>query len=150
MARPDPPPRLGTLEAQVTDRVWDRPGVTVRDVIEDLSGRPAYTPIATALTNPERKQLVRRSRNGRHTVYHPDTSREEHAATAMTTALGASRDHAAQILHFVQSMPEGDRALLRQYLAQDQVEHPPVEHSPEAEARQSEEGERPPEEDGES
>ena len=150
MARPDPPPRLGTLEAQVMDRVWDRPGVTVRDVIEDLSGRPAYTTIATVLTNLERKQLVRRSRNGRHTVYHPVTSREEHAATAMTTALESSRDHAASILHFVQSMPEGDRALLRQYLAQDQVEHPPVEHSPEAEARQSEEGERPPEEDGES
>src|SRR5699024_12462744 len=58
MARPDPPPRLGTLEAQVMDRVWDRPGVTVRDVIEDLSGRPAYTTIDTVLTIPVRKQLV--------------------------------------------------------------------------------------------
>lgn len=145
MARSDPPPRLGTLEAQVMDRVWDRPGVTVRDVIDDLSGRPAYTTIATVLTNLERKKLVRRSRNGRYTVYHPVITREEHAATAMTTALESSRDHAASILHFVQSMPEGDRALLRQYLTQDQVEH-----SPEEKVRPAEEKEHPPAEDGES
>lgn len=114
------PPRLGTLEARVMDLVWDQPGLTVRDVIDAHSGRPAYTTIATVLTNLERKELVRRSRSGRYTVYHPLITREEHAATAMTSALEASRDHAASILHFVQSMPDDDRALLREYLA----EHP--------------------------
>lgn len=121
----DEPPRLGALEARVMDLVWDSPGITVRQVIDALAGRPAYTTIATVLTNLERKDLVRRGRSGRFTLYHPRITREEHAATAMTTALESSRDHAASILHFVQSMPADDRALLREYLQDQPAEVPP-------------------------
>ena len=44
-------------------------------------------------------------------------SRQEHDASLLTCVLEASRDRAASILHFVETMPEDDRTLLREYLA---------------------------------
>src|SRR5699024_2867854 len=42
-------PRLGALEAQVMDVLWDHGTLTVREVIDHLGGAPAYTTIATVL-----------------------------------------------------------------------------------------------------
>ena len=39
--------RLGALEAQVMDVLWDHGPATVREVIEHLPSDPAYTTIAT-------------------------------------------------------------------------------------------------------
>ncbi|UUZ43527.1 BlaI/MecI/CopY family transcriptional regulator [Janibacter limosus] len=44
--------RPGALEAQVMDVLWDHGPATVREVIEHLPSDPAYTTIATVLTNP--------------------------------------------------------------------------------------------------
>ncbi|WP_114906918.1 BlaI/MecI/CopY family transcriptional regulator [Ornithinimicrobium murale] len=109
-------PRLGALEAQVMDVLWDHGPVTVRQVINHLSGTPAYTTIATVLGNLDRKHLVSIIRQGRSTSYAARLSRQEHAAQLMSHVLDASRDRTASILHFVDTMAESDLALLRDHL----------------------------------
>ena len=111
-------PRLGALESQVMDLLWDHGPSTVRGLIDRLDGEPAYTTIATVLSNLQRKGLVSTNKDGRSTVYGACTTREEHVATLMTHALGGSRDRAASILRFAQSVPDSDLELLRDYLRQ--------------------------------
>lgn len=112
----DEPPRLGALEAQVMDALWDHGPSTIRGVIAHLPSDPAYTTIATVLTNLDRKHLVA-SRKERHsTLYEACASREEHVASVMNHALDASKDRAASILRFMDNIPESDLALLRDYL----------------------------------
>lgn len=109
-------PRLGALEAQVMDVLWDHGPVTIREVIGHLPSEPAYTTIATVLANLDRKRLVTVTRQNRSTRYAARVSRPEHAAELMEQVLEASRDRAASILRFVESIPENDLALLRDYL----------------------------------
>lgn len=117
--RPDPPAaeRLGPLEQRVMDLLWDDSSRTIREVMDQLPSRPAYTTIATVMTNLERKGLVEPIRHGRSVNYTPRRTREEHTAALMRQALGVSRDRTASILHFVDTMPEDERNLLRTYLA---------------------------------
>lgn len=108
--------RLGTLETQVMDVLWDRGPATVREVIDQLPRDPAYTTIATVLTNLDRKHLVTITRESRSTRYAARITRHEHAAQLMEQVLRSSRDRSASILHFVDAMPENDLDLLRDYL----------------------------------
>lgn len=112
------PPRLGALEAQVMDVLWDHGPATIRGIIDHLAGDPAYTTIATVLTNLGRKHLVTSHKENHSTRYAARTGREEHVASLMNHALGTSRDRAASILHFVESIPDSDLDLLREYLRQ--------------------------------
>ncbi len=98
------------------DALWDQPGQTVRQLIDGLGGTPAYTTIATVLSNLNRKELVTAERSSHSTRYRPALSRGEHTAAVMGYALDASKDRAASILHFVETMPAGDLDLLREYL----------------------------------
>lgn len=111
-----PSPRLGALEAQVMDVLWDDGAATVREVIAQLASEPAYTTIATVLSNLGRKQLVDAARDGRSTRYSARVTRQQHAARLMAEVLDASDDRAGSILHFVEAMPEDDLDLLRDYL----------------------------------
>ncbi len=113
-----PQVRLGALEQQVMDALWDGGSSTVREVITRLGGRHAYTTIATVLTNLERKDLVRHERHDRTARYVPLQTREMHAAQLMQQALATSRDRMASILHFIDGMDERDAALLRAHLAE--------------------------------
>lgn len=108
--------RLGALEAQVMDALWDHGPATVREVIEHLPSDPAYTTIATVLANLDRKHLITITRRNRSTWYAARMSRHEYAAGLMEQVLAASRDRVASILQFVDSMPENDLDLLRDYL----------------------------------
>lgn len=108
--------RLGALEAQVMEVLWDHGPVTIREVITHLPSDPAYTTIATVLANLDKKHLVTISRVRRSTSYSARVSRHEHAAALMEQVLASSRDRTASILQFVDSMPEDDLALLRDYL----------------------------------
>lgn len=110
------PPRLGPLETQVMDLLWDGGASTIRGVIDRLPGDFAYTTIATVLNNLQRKCLVDSGKQGRSTVYSARTTREEHVASVMDHALGTSRDRAASILHFAERIPDSDLDLLRDYL----------------------------------
>lgn len=113
-----PSPQLGVLEAQVMDLLWQRSPRTVRDVIDALDRRPAYTTIATVMQNLQRKGLVATQRNGRAVSYIPEVTREGHTALMMRQAVESSGDPAASILHFVKDMPEDELTMLRQFLDQ--------------------------------
>lgn len=108
--------RLGPLEAQVMDVLWVHGPGTVRKVISHLPSEPAYTTIATVLGNLGRKGLVNASRDHHSTQYAARLTRQQHEAQLMQQVLRASRDRAASILQFVDTMPESDLALLRDYL----------------------------------
>lgn len=99
------------------DLLWDHSGHTIREVMDQLPSRPAYTTIATVMGNLERKGLVASAREGRSVRYLAQRTREEHTAGLMRQALGVSRDRTASILHFVDTMPDEERDLLRAYLA---------------------------------
>ncbi|MGO1409829.1 BlaI/MecI/CopY family transcriptional regulator [Microbacterium sp.] len=115
--QPCGPLRLGSLEQQVMDALWDDGALTIRDVITGLGANHAYTTIATVLANLERKQLVAPQRQGRSVKYVARCTRERHAARLMEEALATSHDRAAAILHFVDTIDPGDLQLLRNYLA---------------------------------
>ena len=110
------PVRLGALEKQVMGMLWDHEPLTVRQIIELSEAEPAYTTIATVLTNLERKGLVRRERTGRSVLHAPVVSREQHTARTMQAALADGGDRAASILHFVEGIDAADIQLLRDYL----------------------------------
>ena len=116
------PPRLGALEQQVMELLWEHGDSTVRDVIERLPNEPAYTTISTVLRNLERKEMVLPIRERNAVRYRPHRSREEHAAMLMEHALATSRDRRASILHFVEGMTAEDLTLLRDHLAGTQDE----------------------------
>ncbi|MGB3697794.1 MAG: BlaI/MecI/CopY family transcriptional regulator [Gordonia sp. (in: high G+C Gram-positive bacteria)] len=113
----DKPVRLGTLEQQVIDVLWDNGPSTVREIIEALPTTPAYTTIATVLRNLERKKFVGANRRRRSVHYHARYSRDVHAANLMSQALAASGDRAASMLHFVEGISDDDAELLRRYLS---------------------------------
>ena len=46
-----PVPRLGELEQQVMDLLWEASPRSVRDVMDALPHSPAYTTIATVMQN---------------------------------------------------------------------------------------------------
>lgn len=113
-------PTLGPLEEQVMHILWSHGQLTVREVINHLPGDLAYTTIATVLRHLGRKGMVTVVKDGRSARHAVTMSREEYTAGVMDQALEASRDRTASILHFVDSIGEDDRALLREYLqAQD-------------------------------
>lgn len=123
--------RLGPLEAQVMDVLWDHGSSTVREIINRLSTEFAYTTIATVLTNLDRKNLLDIIRTNRSTRYEPSVSRQQHAASLMEEVLAASKDRAASMLHFVQSMNSSDLDLLRAYLQEhDSPTRPPQGQNP--------------------
>lgn len=113
------PARLGALEAQVMDLLWNGDPFTVRDIINHLPSDPAYTTIATVLTNLRKKGLVCTGKDGHSTLYGACVSREEHAARIMDHALNQSGDRAASILRFIDGMPEDDLHMLRQHLLEE-------------------------------
>ncbi len=110
--------QLGELEELVMDLLWQVNPRSVRDILDALPRRLAYTTIATVLQNLKRKDMVTTQRNGRLVSYFPLLSREEYTAQLMRQVLDHSDDRAASILHFVQDMPVEELAMLRDYLEQ--------------------------------
>lgn len=110
------PERLGALESKVMDQLWDHGPANIRKLIDDLPSDPAYTTIATVLSNLEKKGFVFSSRQGRSVFYRATVSREQHVAAMMSRALESGSDRTASIHQFVDSMSKRDRTLLREYL----------------------------------
>lgn len=117
--------RLGTLEQQVMEQLWEQAELTIRELISRLGDEYAYTTIATVLKNLDRKGLVSHRRAGRSVQYRARHSRSEHAAQLMEHALSASNDRSASILRFVDGMQSRDLAMLRAYLDGHEASPPP-------------------------
>lgn len=113
--------QLGSLEAEVMQRLWDadRP-MAVRDVLDELRRDRdiAYTTVMTVLDNLHRKDLVVRTKRGRAYVYTPAQSREERTAELMGEALTGGGDRGVALLRFVEQMSPGEVAELRQLLGE--------------------------------
>ena len=100
------------------EALWSADGaMTARDVQDALAGRElATTTVLTVLGRLERKGLVSRERNGRAHRYRSVASREDHVAELMRDALDAAPDRGAALARFLGSIPDDERAALRELL----------------------------------
>jgi predicted transcriptional regulator len=80
--RPNVPPPLHELEAEVMDAVWTDGEVSIRAVMETLNRRTrrdrAYTTFLTAMRRLHSKGLLRRRREGKTDLYSPAYTRDEY------------------------------------------------------------------------
>ena len=112
------PVRVGELERAVMSVLWEMPdGATARDVLSALPGPElAVTTVLTVLDRLQKKNLVRRDRDGRAHRYYPMRSRAEFLSDLMVQALDSSDDRGAVLARFIGTMPEDDTATLRALL----------------------------------
>lgn len=68
---------LGPLEIQVMEVIWERGESSVRDVVERLDNRLAYTTVMTTLDRLFKKSLLNRSKSERAFVYNARLSSYE-------------------------------------------------------------------------
>lgn len=109
---------LGQLEAAVMEVLWEAGGpLPVRGVLDNLTGRAlAYTTIMTVLDNLHRKSYVERVKHGRAFHYRPAVSRGQAWAAAMQDLLHEAGDSEAVLLHFANTVSDGDSDVLRSAL----------------------------------
>jgi predicted transcriptional regulator len=121
-ARPNTPPPLHELEAEVMDAVWDWPQdeVTVREIMDVLNKRTksprAYTTYMTIMRRLDTKGLLNRRREGKTDIYRPVHSRDEYAdlrAQAEVSQLVEQYGEVA-LSHFARQMAELDPERRRQ------------------------------------
>jgi predicted transcriptional regulator len=121
-ARPNTPPPLHELEAEVMDAVWDSPQdeVTVREIMDVLNKRTksprAYTTYMTIMRRLDSKALLNRRREGKTDIYRPVHSRAEYAdlrAQAEVSQLVEQYGEVA-LSHFAKQMAELDPERRRQ------------------------------------
>jgi predicted transcriptional regulator len=112
--------RLGELERAVMEVLWDRgEPCVVRDVVRALSVRDlAYTTVMTVLDRLEKKDVVRRQRDGRAWRYEAASTREGYIAQLMLDALDLTGDRSAALAHFAMSVSKPEVEVLSQALKQ--------------------------------
>ena len=99
------------------EAVWAGGPSTARQVADRLAERGlAYTTLLTVLGRLERKGLLRRERSGRAHTYSAVTSREDHIAVLMRSALGQAEDREAALQHFARSVSPAEADALRRAL----------------------------------
>lgn len=114
-------PRLGELERQVMDIVWDASGpVTTRAVLDSLDPAQglAYTTVATVLGNLVRKGMVSRASSQRVLTFTAQRPRSAYVAALMHDALATTENRETAFMHFVQESSAEDLLLLRRLLDQ--------------------------------
>lgn len=112
------PPSLGSLEAKIMRVAWDHHDrfMPVREMVELLDERLAYTTVMTVMNRLFEKGLLRRRREGRAWSYRPTGSNEAYIAAAMAEALNAAEDRTAALLHFLADLDHDEAASLRRLL----------------------------------
>jgi predicted transcriptional regulator len=92
---------LGPLEADVMETVWRLGMCNVRDVVERLERKLAYTTVMTTLDRLYKKRLLSREMADRAFVYSPRLTREEW-----------DRSRAGEMMAGLLAGPEESRSLL--------------------------------------
>lgn len=103
-------PGLGSLETEIMEALWKLQQGTVREVLEHLSRRCAYTTVMTVLQRLYEKQIVERKKVLGVYQYAPKLHRAEYAAHAIRSAvqsLVAGFGDVA-IAHFVDALDDVD------------------------------------------
>lgn len=114
--------RLGELEAQVMEVLWERGGwSTPGEVQTALASQRdlAYTTVMTVLVRLWRKGLLLRQRDGRAYAYCPVENREEWAARRMGELLQVAGNRSRALGHFLEALEPPERAQLRRLLKVD-------------------------------
>lgn len=115
LLRSSPTPRLGPLEEQLLQALWQRGNATVRELLNDCQLRLAYTTVMTTLDRLHKKNLLARVPEGRAYRYWPQQTVEDFQRAAATQAirelLGAGAA-AASLSHLVEAVSEHDKQLL--------------------------------------
>ena len=106
---------LGSLERRVMEVIWRRRRPTsVRDLIREFGGRPAYTTLMTTSDRLFKKGLLDRRREGRaflYTALVSDTETRWRPAAALLEAL-LRADPRPVLSFFVEAVSSQDRELL--------------------------------------
>lgn len=112
-------PRLGTLEHQVMDVLWDCPDeLCARRVLERLATTSlAYTTVATVLTNLTKKGMLERTSTLRSWAYRPTMPRSEYVAGCMLQTLRSAEDRAAALRELVRRLGPLEQEALQAELA---------------------------------
>jgi predicted transcriptional regulator len=109
--------RVGDLEAEILQRLWEVPGpVTGKELLERI-GRPslAYTTLMTVLGRLVGKGLAERVADGRVVRYRAAGDLDELTAKAIGELLDAARDRRAVLAHLVEDA--GDPGLAAELAA---------------------------------
>lgn len=110
--------KQGELEAQVLSCLWDRPdGLSSQQILALLGDDSlAITTVLTVLTRLSGKNLVEKtSGTGRTLLFRSVTSREEHAAEVLLSAMNNSNP-ALVFKKFAAGLTSDQQALLRREL----------------------------------
>jgi predicted transcriptional regulator len=109
--------RLGDLERKVMDVLWDSASgpLTGRQVADHLGDR-AYTTVLTILDRLRRKEMVKRTTEGRIHRFTASDTRESYMAELMIDAMDDSSDRGAVLVRFAESVSSDEAKVLRRAL----------------------------------
>jgi predicted transcriptional regulator len=121
-AKPNIPPPLHELEAEVMEGVWDwdQDEVTVREIMDVLNRHAetprAYTTYMTIMRRLDTKGLLTRRRDGKTDIYRPVHSREEYADLRAQAGVDQLVEQYGEVAlgHFARQMAELDPERRRQ------------------------------------
>ena len=114
------PPALHELEAEIMGEVWRQGETTVKLVMEALNKKAkpprAYTTYMTVMRRLSDKDLLDRTRDGRHDTYSPRLSREEYLEQRAGAEVRDLVDEFGDVAlaHFARSLSGLDPARRRQ------------------------------------
>ena len=109
--------RLGVLERQVMNVVWETGEINVREACERLGAAVAYTTVMTTMDRLFKKRLLARRKVGRAFVYAAAATRDQlEGAVASELVQSLLQQHGGEPLPILSSLVDAvsdrDRALL--------------------------------------
>ena len=108
--------KLGPLEQQLLDALWQRKSGTVRELIDDGSLALAYTTVMTTLDRLYKKHLLNRVAEGRafrySLCYTPEEIQRAAAGEAIRQLLGSEASPSLPLSCLVEAVSEHDAQLL--------------------------------------
>ena len=109
--------RLGVLERQVMNVVWEAGEINVREACERLDATVAYTTVMTTMDRLFKKRLLARRKVGRAFVYSAAATRDQlEGAVASELVQSLLQQHGGEPLPLLSSLVDAvsdrDRALL--------------------------------------
>jgi predicted transcriptional regulator len=117
---PAPPPALHELETEIMEEVWRQGQTTVKLVMEALNKKAkpprAYTTYMTVMRRLSDKDVLERTRSGRHDTYSSRLSRDEYLEQRAGAEVRDLVDEFGDVAlaHFARSLSTLDPARRRQ------------------------------------
>lgn len=111
-------PALGPLETQLLHGLWSRRDATVRELLDEIPARAAYTTVMTTLDRLYKKGLLERTLEGRAYRYRAKQTEEEYnrstVAAGLRKLLDSAGSPASPLSFLVDTVTQHDAALLEE------------------------------------